>query len=132
MDPFVPAIAVFLAPYLQKAGEKVAEKTVETLFDLRADLADKFTNFFKPEIITLGLSDRATSPEVTERLNAKPDVKEEIGKKIANNQDLLNELVTAFQQMPQQEFRGISINAKNIGSVINNPTGPISIKNTFS
>jgi len=132
MDSLIPAIAVFLSPYLHKAGEKVAEKTVETLFDLRADLADKFTGFFKPEIISLGLSDHTSSEEVTKRLNAQPEVKGAVDKKIADNQDMLNELVNAFQQLPQQEFRGISINAKNIGSVINNPTGPISMNNTFS
>ncbi len=133
MEPFtLTAIAVFLAPYLQKAGEKIAEKTIETLFDSRKDLAEKFTGLFDQEIITLGLNDSATTEEVVKQLEAKPEVKAEIDNKVVANQNLLNEMVEAFKQMPQSEFSGITINAKNIGAIINNPTGPITLNNTFS
>jgi len=129
MEPItltLTALGVFLAPYLQKAGEKVAEKTIETLFDSRKDLAEKFTGLFHQEIITLGLNDSATTEEVVEQLEAKPEIKAEIAKKVVDNRDLLDELAEAFKPM------GITINAKNIGAVINQPTGPINLNNTFS
>jgi hypothetical protein len=133
MEPItLTAIAVFLAPYLKKAGEKVAEKTIETLFDSRQDLAEKFTGLFKTETISLGLSDSASTNDIREQLEARSELKSEVAKKIVNNQDLLSELVEAFRHMPQADFRGISINAKNIGQVINDPTGPITQNNTFS
>jgi hypothetical protein len=133
MEPItLTAIAVFLAPYLQKAGEKVAEKTIETLFDARKDIADKFTNLFRPEIISLGLTDDASTDEVTKLLDEKPIIKGEIGRKVENNLSLLGEMLEACKQMPQDEFRGISINAKNIGAVINNPSAPVNLNNTFS
>src|SRR5437868_6313548 len=91
------AIAVFLAPYLQKAGEKVAEKTVETLFDSRRDLAERFRGLFNSEIIALGLSDSATTTEIARRLEDKPEVKESVGRKIVEKQDLVQELVEAFR-----------------------------------
>lgn len=133
MDPVtITAIAVFLAPYLQKAGQKVAEKTIETLFDNRKDLAEKFTGLFQTDIISLGLNNAASAEEIAKQLSATPQVKQEVGNKIENNQDLLTELVKAFKQSPQPEFQGIEINAKNIGAVINNPSGPIRLTNKFS
>jgi len=126
------AIAVFLAPYLHKAGEKVAEKTIEVLFDSRKDLAEKFAKLFQSEIVTLDLSDSDTEEQVVKQLEIKPELKIEIDRKVGNNQDLLNEMVKAFEATPLPEFGGITINSKNIGSVINNPRGPINVKNTFS
>lgn len=133
MEPItLTALAIFLAPYLQKGGEKVVEKTVEALFDSRGDLANKFTDLFRDEIISLDLGSSASTTGITRQLEAKPEVKAEVGKKVAEHQDLLNEMVEAFKQMPQEEFNGITINAKNIGAVINNPTTPITLNNTFS
>ncbi len=127
MDPLtLTALGVFLAPYLQKAGEKVAEKTVEAFFDSRKDLAENFRGLFQQEIITLGLNDLTTAEEVTQKLGAKPEIRAEIDKKLVDNKDLVKELEEAFKPM------GITINAKNIGAVINNPTGPINLNNTFS
>jgi transcription elongation factor GreA-like protein len=133
MEPItLTAIAVFLAPYFKKAGEKIADKTVETLFNSHEELAQKFKGLFKDEITTLNLSDSASVAEINKQLEETPQIKEEISKKVADNQPLLNELVTAFQKMPQPEFSGISINAKNIGQIINNPAGSINQTNTFS
>src|ERR1700749_982080 len=116
------AMAVFLAPYFHKAGEKIAEKTVEKLFDSRKDLADRFTGLFKTEIISLGLTDSASTDEISKQLEAKPEVKEKVHEKVADNQNLLNEMVEAFKQLQRAEFSGIAINSnKNIGVVINNP-----------
>lgn len=122
------AIGVFLSPFLTKAGEKVAEKTVETLFNSRKDLADKFLDIFKPEFQTLGLSESSTTEEIAKKLSAKPEIKEAIQQKVENNQDLFDELVSALQTVDSE----ITINAKNIGQVINNPTAPISQNNTFN
>ncbi len=133
MEPItMTALAVFLAPYLQKGGEKVVEKTVEALFDARKDLAHKFTDLFKDEIISLDLDSSASTAEITKQLEAKPAVKAEVGQKVAAHQDLLNEMVVAAKQLPQADFAGITVNAKNIGAVINNSTGPITLNNTFS
>jgi hypothetical protein len=99
------AIALFLSPYLIKAGEKVAEKTVETLFDSRKDLADKFLDVFKPEFQTLGLSETSTSEEITKQLDAKPKVKEAIRQKVESNQDLITQLTEALSK---QEGRTIT------------------------
>jgi hypothetical protein len=127
MEPItLTALAVFLSPYLVKAGEKIAEKTVEVLFESRKGLAEKFTGLFHQEITTLGLNDAATMEEVTEKLEARPEVKEEVRKKLESNPDLLNELAEAAKSA------GITINAQNIGQVINNPTGPITQNNTFN
>lgn len=91
-------IAAFVSPYLHKAGEKVAEKTIEALFDSRKDIAGKFKNLFNEEIITLGLKETATSAEIAEQLEAKPVVKEEIRQKIEANQDLLQLLAEALSK----------------------------------
>jgi hypothetical protein len=112
------ALAAFVAPFLMKAGEKVTEKTVEALFDSRKELAEKFQGLFKTEIISLGLSGRdATAIEVNKQLKAKPEVKESVNNKIADNQDLLNELVEAFKQMPEAGYEGVTINAEKIAQV---------------
>lgn len=101
----IAAIAVFLSPFLTKAGEKVAEKTVETLFDSRKDLADKFLDVFKPEFQTLGLNENSTTDEVAKQLEAKPEIKEAIRQKIETNQDLVNQLTEALSK---QEGRTIT------------------------
>ena len=99
------AIAVFLSPFLSKAGEKVAEKTVETLFDARQDLADKFGNLFHAEFQTLGLSETATAAEISQQLAARPEVKEAIREKVAANQELMGKLTEALSK---QEGRTIT------------------------
>jgi len=112
------ALAAFVAPFLMKAGEKVTEKTVETLFDSRKELVERFHGLFKTEIISLGLNDsETTASEVTKRLEAKPEVKESVNKKIADNPDILNELIEAFRQMPDAEYEGITINAQKIAQI---------------
>ena len=125
MEPITTtALAVFLLPFLTKAGEKLTEKTVETLFDSHADLAEKFRGLFKPEFQTLGLSEISTTEEITKQLEAKPEVQEAIRQKVETNQDLLNDLVQSNNQ--------ITINAKNIGQIINNPNAPVNQTVTFT
>jgi|ERR1044072_635899 hypothetical protein len=121
MDPLtLTALGVFLAPYLQKAGEKVAEKTVEALFDSRKDLADKFTGLFHQEIITLGLNDSTTAEEVTQKLAAKPGVKVKIDKKVSDNIDLLNKLAEALSKHEGGRVIHTKTYIENAGDVIIN------------
>lgn len=98
-------IIAFLSPYLISAGKKVTDKTIEALFDSRTDLAEKFLGLFKPEFQTLGLSESATTEEITKQLEAKPEVREEIHKKVEGNQDLMNQLTEALSK---QEGRNIT------------------------
>jgi hypothetical protein len=75
------AIAAFLSACLYKAGEKFSEKTIETVFENKKELADGFTNLFGSEIITLGLNDVTTSAEVQQKLK---DIAEIRGKSPAS------------------------------------------------
>lgn len=105
MEPITATtIAVFLAPYLQKAGEKVTEKTIEILFDSRKDLAEKFRGLFENEIITLGLNE-PSSEKAIELLSAKPEIIEEVREIVLANQDLLKQVAEALSK---QEGRTIN------------------------
>ena len=83
---------------MRKAGEKVAEKTVEALFDSRQDIAEKFRGLFETEIISLGLSESAASEDIIKQLEEQPAVKEKIHQKIEANQDLLELLAEALSK----------------------------------
>lgn len=104
MEINTAALALFIAPYLKIAGQKIAEKTVEALFEARGDLARKFTGLFKEEIISLGLNDSGSTSEMAIRLDATPGVKEAIGKKVADNQNLLEELASALSRQENREI----------------------------
>lgn len=106
MEPITLAtLALFLAPYFNKAGEKLAEKTVEIALENRQDIKDKFLNLFKrDEIISLGLNERQSPEEVKALIAAKPEVNEEIQKILESNKDLLDELAKAISK---QEGRTI-------------------------
>lgn len=118
MDPItIAAIAVFLSPFLQKGGEKLVEKTVETLFDSRKDLARKFTGLFKQEIISLNLNSVSTQ-EIAKQLEANPEIKAEVDKKVAANQDLLSELTIALNDMFHLESSAVTINTEKIAEKI--------------
>jgi ribosomal protein L31E len=125
---FLTAIAIFLSPYLVKAGEKVSEETVKTLFETRQDLAEKFKSLFHNEIITLNLNESSTADETKKLLEAEPEIREEIQKKVESNLDLLKELENALWQKGIE----LTINAKTIGQVINNPSAPINQTITFN
>jgi len=134
MEPLtLTAIAVFLAPYFQKAGEKLAEKTVEIALEKRQDIKDKFINLFsRDEVISLSLNDNQNTGEVKALLTAKPEIAEAVQKQIEANPDLLKELLEIIKQQAGNESFQITINAKNIGQVINNPTGNITQNNNWS
>ena len=123
------ALAVFLSPYLVKAGEKVSEKTVETLFESRLDLVEKFKDLFQDEIITLGLNETSNFEETTKHLEANPEVIETIRQKVETNQYLLNDLVKTSQLINRPEFKGLQINAEKIAQINFNSTVAQNITN---
>ena len=92
MDPTtLAAISVFIAPYLQKAGERVAEKTIEILFKSRKDIAKKFTELFRNELISLDLKE--PSFERANQLVAEnPQIRKDVDKILKSNQNLLEEM----------------------------------------
>lgn len=100
MEPItLAALAIFLAPYFNKAGEKLAEKTVEIALENRQDIKDKFLNLFKrDEIVSLGLNEHQSPEEVKALIAAKPEIEKEIQKKLESNQDLLDELAKVLSK----------------------------------
>jgi hypothetical protein len=118
-------IAVFLSPYLVKAGEKISEETVKTLFESRQDLADKFKGLFRDEIISLSLHEAPSLEETIKLLEAKREIQETIRKKVEANQDLLNDLVSVLSV----KISGVSINAEKIAQININSTVSQNITN---
>ena len=118
-------LADFLTACLLKVGEKIGEKTIETIFDRKRELSEGFAGLFKQEISTLGLSGTATLEEVQKQLEAKPEVVGQALEKLNNNPKLLADLNEQLKQMS-----GITINAKNIAAAgnvsINNQTNKFS------
>ena len=134
MEPITLAvIATFVTPYLIKAGEKavekISEKAVEKLLASRHSLATSFTELFHTEIHTLGLSDNATTEQITKKLEAKPEIEEEILKKVEANQDLLKELIEIARKSHNPEFEGLTINAEKIAQVNYHSTVTLNIEN---
>jgi hypothetical protein len=118
MEPVtVIAIGVFLAPFLQKAGEKLVEKSVELAFDSRRDLLESFSTLFREEIITLGLNNALTEDDVEQQLAVNPEIRKNIDVKIANNQDLLSEFVSVLRQTSPEKFANVTINAEKIAQI---------------
>jgi lysyl-tRNA synthetase class I len=92
------AIGVFIGACLTKAGEKFSEKAIETVFESRKELAEKFTDFFKPEFIQLGLNESATPEEVTKRLEAKPEIIEQAAARLKNDTESFNALLEVLRE----------------------------------
>jgi len=126
-------LAALVAPFFLEAGKTLAVESVKLALEKRQDIKDKFLGLFKrDEIISLGLNEPQNPEEVKALIAAKPEVVEEARKKIESNPDLLNELLEIIKQQAGNESSSITINAKNIGQVINNPTGDITQNNTWS
>ena len=134
MEPItLAALATFIAPFFQEAGKTLAVESVKLALEKRQDIKDKFANLFKPEeIITLGLNDEQNPENVEDLVRANPEVAAEVTRKIEANPDLLRELLDIIKQQAGNESSPITINAKNIGQVINNPTGDVIQKNNWS
>jgi hypothetical protein len=134
MEPItLTVLAMLLTPYFQKAGEKLSEKTVELALEKREDIKESFLNLFKgDEIISLDLNKREPIEQAKALLEAKPEIELEVRQKVESNQILLGKLLAIIKEQVGTESSQITINAKNIGQVINNPTGDVVQHNTWS
>ena len=112
MEPITASIVALLGACLYKAGEKISEKTIETVFENKEELADGFTGLFRDDVITLGLTDRTTSVEVQRQLDAKPEIALQVQKKLDDNAELVREL---HEQMKNVSGQMTNI-AKNVGA----------------
>lgn len=121
-------LSAFLGACLQKASEKFGEKSIETVFEHKRELADVFRGLFQQEIITLGLNDSVTPEDVQKRLESKPEVALQALKKLYDNPKLLAE----FNEQLKTESGGMTISAKAIGQVIKENYGTIEITQTFN
>ena len=92
------ALSAFIAACLRKAGEKFSEKTVETAFESRKELAEKFAELFKSDIIQLGLADAATPDEITKQFAEKPEIIERAESKLQSDVGLYRELLTILRE----------------------------------
>jgi lysyl-tRNA synthetase class I len=115
MEPItITAIALFLAPYFHKAGEKLAEKTIEIALEKRQDIRDKFVEFFRPEFTSLNLNDNQKPEEVKALIAAKPEVAEAAQKKLESKPDFLTELEKVLSKQ-----EGRTINTTNYFENVN-------------
>lgn len=122
MEPITIALSTFMAVCLRKAGEKLSEKAIEMAFESRRDIADKFSALFHDEIITLGLLDIYSSTETVKTiLEANPEVLTHALEKLNGNPELVEE----FNKELIKEIGSVSINARNIGQVVNEMHGTI-------
>lgn len=119
------AIIVFISPFLIKAGEKLSEKIVETVFDSHQTLADKYKSLFKEDMIALGIDQYSTTAEINKMLEDQPEIKSSIYQKIRNNKDLLDELIKSAQAIDDR----ITINAAKIAQININSTVTQTIEN---
>jgi hypothetical protein len=92
------AVTALVWACLTKAGEKFSEKAVETAFESRQGLTEKFIEFFKPEITQLNLNEAATPEEVTKQLEAKPEIVEQATAKLKND-DSFNALLEVLREI---------------------------------
>jgi transposase-like protein len=92
------ALSTFVTACLRKAGEKFSEKAVETAFESRKELAEKFTGLFKSDIIQLGLSDAATSDDIARQLATKPKIIDKGASKLQSDADSLKDLLATLRE----------------------------------
>jgi hypothetical protein len=109
------ALSAFVAACLRKAGEKFSEKAVETAFESRKELAEKFTRLLKADIIQLGLSDAATPDDIARQLAAKPAIIDNGASKLESDADSRKELLAALR-----ETAGSKVTVNNFSNQTNN------------
>jgi hypothetical protein len=134
MEPItLTALATLLAPFFTEAGKTLAVESVKLALEKRHDIKDSFLSLFKPEeFISLGLNENQKPEEVKALLAANPDIEARAQAKIESNPDLLKELLRIIKEQAGAESSQITINAKNVGQVINNPTGNVTQNNNWS
>lgn len=99
MGPITSTVLpALIAACLTKAGEKFSEKAVETVFESRKELAEKFAGLFKSDIIQLGLSDSATSAEITKQIVTKPEIIEQASSKLQSDGDSFKSLLAILRE----------------------------------
>ncbi len=109
------AISTFLAPFLQKGGEKLVEKSVEAVFEKRSDLASRFRELFSEELIELNLGKLTSEGDLARQIQENSSTLAAIEQKIVSNRKLLAELVTATRKLP--DFEHVTISADKIAQV---------------
>lgn len=118
-------VAIFIGTFFAETTKNVAKGTANLM-------QESFKSRFDREFISLGLSIDDTPEELQKKLQAKPEILEAVQQKLESNPDLIKELLEIIRQQTGKETIETNINAKNIGQVINNPTGSINQTNNFS
>ena len=108
-------LSTFVSACLTKVGEKFSEKVVETAFESRKELAEKFAGLFKSEINQLGLSDPAKSEEIIKQLDAKPEIIERAAAKLQSDLNSFKELMAILRETAQN-----AATVNNFANQINN------------
>jgi hypothetical protein len=118
--------ATFCAVFLTETIKNVAKGSANWL-------KDNGESLFYEEFTQLGLNQSATTEELAKQLEAKPEVIEAIQTKVAASPDFVKELFETVKEQTQKQFDAKNvINAKNVGTIINDSNAPITITNTFS
>jgi hypothetical protein len=118
--------ATFFAVFLTETIKIAAKGTAVWLKDNGEFL-------FYNEITQLGLNQSATTEELAKQLEAKPEVIEAIQTKVAASPDFVKELFETVKEQTQKQFNAKNVvNAKNVGTIINDSHAPITITNNFS
>ena len=115
MEPVTLAtLATFLSPLFLEGGKTLAVESVKLALANRHDIKDKILDVFRPEIISLNLSEYQKPEEVKALIEAKPDVEAEIKKKVKSNSDLLDQLAKILSKQ-----EGRTIHATNYFEHVN-------------
>lgn len=118
--------ATFCAVFLTETIKNIAKGSANWL-------KDNGKSLFHEEFTELGLGEFATSEQITKQLESKPQVIEAIQNKVDASPDFVKELFEAVKLQTQKDFEAKNIvNAKNVGTIINDSHAPITITNTFS
>ena len=118
-------LSAFIAACLKKAGEKFSEQAVQTAFESRKELAEKFTGLFKSDIIQLGLSDAVTPDEINRQLAGKPQIIGQAVSKLQSEVDAFKELLAILRETAKgtttiNNFANQTNNDKSANIVVDN------------
>lgn len=118
-------VALLIGTFLSESTKNLAKGSANLM-------QESVKSRFDREFITLGLSLEDTPAEIQKKLEAKPEILEAVQQKLEANPDLIKELLEIIKQQTGKQTGGSNVNAKNVGQVINNPTGTINQNNNFS
>ncbi len=118
--------ATFLAVFLTETIKNVAKGSANWLKDNGEFL-------FYNEITQLSLDEYATVEEIALQLEAKPEMVKVIQNKVDESPDFVKELFETVKEQTQKQFDAKNVvNAKNVGTIINDSNAPTTITNNFS